>query len=189
VSRYQSWKRRSGAEGKAAYRYYQCESRTNQSMCDYHTQRAQELEEEVRKRLASLDGDALNPRAVDDTAVLAEWQAKAERLRNRLAQFDRKLDDHLAAAGKGRITGEQLRKLSVATAMDRLRIEEQLDDVERRIQEQADAAARRRWRERAMARLLDGWDELAFEEKQALLRELIERVVVKDDGVEIVLQP
>src|SRR5439155_11666257 len=37
VSRRQSWKRmRDGSEQEASYRYYQCESRTNQGMCGYH---------------------------------------------------------------------------------------------------------------------------------------------------------
>ena len=37
----ESWRRRSdGTSVQAEYRYYQCETRTNQSMCDYHTRRA-----------------------------------------------------------------------------------------------------------------------------------------------------
>src|SRR5205807_1612944 len=48
VSRRQQWKRRSdGGVSSAEYRYYQCGSRTNQSMCSYHTRRVEDLDEAV----------------------------------------------------------------------------------------------------------------------------------------------
>jgi hypothetical protein len=189
VSRRQTWKRRSGSEGQAAYRYYQCESRTNQSMCDYHTQRAAELEEQVRAIIAGLNGDALLPQAGDEATVLAEWQEEANRGQGRLRQLDRRLDEYLSAAAKRRISREQLHKLSVATAADRLALEESLERIERKIREQADASERRRDRERGLARLLDGWGTLPMAEKQSLLRELIDRVVVRDEGVRVLLRP
>ncbi len=189
VSRRQSWRRRSGSEGKASYRYYQCESRTNQSMCDYHTQRSEALEEQARATLAGLDADALLPEAGNEAAVLAEWEAEARRLRNRLRQIDRRLDEYLAAASRQRISREQLQKLSVSAAAERLKLEETLDGVERKVQEQASASERRRARERALARLLDGWSTLAIDEKQTLLRELVDRIVVRDDSVQVILRP
>lgn len=189
VSRRQSWRRRSGSEGQASYRYYQCESRTNQSMCDYHTQRAEVLEEGVRERLAGLDGDALLPRAGNEKAVIAEWEEEAERLRGRLRQQDRRLDEQLVAAGRGRITREQLGKLSVATASQRLSLEDELEATEARLRDQADAGERARARKRTLAKLLDGWAELAVVEKQTVLRELVARIVVTDDGFQVVLRP
>ena len=188
VSRRQSWRRQSGAQGRASYRYYQCESRTNQSMCDYHTQRAAELEEYVRTTLAGLDGDALLPEAGNEAAVLTEWNEEAGSLRSRLRQLDRRLEEHLSAAAKGRIAKEQLHKLSIGTASDRLKLEEVLEEVERKVQEQTDASGRRRERERALARLLDGWTTLPFPDKQALVRELVDRVVVRDDGVQVLVR-
>ena len=189
VSRRQTWRRRSGSEGRASYRYYQCESRTNQSMCAYHTQRAAALEEQVRATLAGLDGDALLPQAGDEAAVLAEWRQEAGRRQGRLRQLDRRLEEHLSAAARGRISREQLYKLSVATASDRLGLEEALEAIEWKIQEQADASGRRRGREQALARLLDGWGTLPMAERQSLLRELVERVVVRDEGMQLLLRP
>jgi hypothetical protein len=189
VSRRQSWRRRSGGEGKASYRYYQCGSRTNQSMCDYHTQRAQVLEEHVRDAIAGSNGDVVLPEAGNEEAVLAEWQHEATRGQGRLRQLDRRLDEHLSAAAKGRITREQFHKLSVATAAERLSQEDALGEIDRRMQEQADASKRRRGRERALARLLDGWETLPMAEKQSLLRELIARVVVRDEGLQVLLRP
>src|SRR3990172_1228330 len=189
VSRRQNWQRRSGAQGQASYRYYQCESRTNQGVCDYHTQRAGELEERVRATLAELDGDALLPQAGNEAAVLAERQGEAERLRGRLRQFDRRLEEGFSAAAKGRISKEQLHKLSVATASQQLKLEESLEEIERKIGEQADASQRRRGRQRALAQLLDGWEPLPIVEKQALLRELVDRVVVRDENLQVLLRP
>ena len=189
VSRRQSWRRRSGGEGKASYRYYQCESRTNQSMCDYHTQRAAELEEKVYTRLANVDADALRLVAGNDEGVRAEREGAVKRGKTRLRQLDRRLDEIISAAAKGRITREQLHTLSVTNTSDRLRLEDGLDEIQRRLQEQADASERTKQRERELARLLDGWKSLAIAEKQLLLRELIDRVVVRDEGVEVILRP
>ena len=189
VSRRQSWKRRSGSEGKASYRYYQCESRTNQSMCDYHTQRADELEEKVRASLGSVDGAALPDFAGNEKQVMAEWEEKAERLRNRLKALDRRMEDQFAAAAKGRITHEQLQKLSTNTAAQWLELDEEREDIERRVQDQANAGDRLRGRRKALAALLDGWPALGMPEKQSLLREVVDRVVVHDEGIQVVMQP
>ena len=189
VSRRQSWRRRSGSEGQASYRYYQCESRTNQSMCDYHTQRAEVLEERVRDDLARLDGGALRPQAGNEAAVREELQQRAERIRARLRQLDRRLDEQLAAAGRGRISKEQLHKLSIATASQRLTVEEEAEEIARRLQDQAGATERHRSRERMLAALLDGWTTLSISDKQPLLRELVDRVVVLDEEIEVLLSP
>ena len=189
VSRRQSWKRRSGSEGKASYRYYQCESRTNQSMCDYHTQRAEVLEEQVRDRLAALDVDALLPQAGNEEAVLAEWQERSKRLQSRFRQLDRRLNEQLTAAAKGRISREQLRKLSVATAANQLKLEEEMEEIQRRLQEQQDASERSRGRQRTLATLLDGWATLPINERQSHLRDLVDRIVVHDDELQVLLRP
>ena len=189
VSRRQSWKRRSGSEGKASYRYYQCESRTNQSMCDYHTQRAEVLEEQVREQLAALDVDALLPQAGNEEAVLAEWQERSKRLQSRFRQLDRRLNEQLTAAAKGRISREQLRKLSVATAANQLKLEEEMEEIQRRLQEQQDASERSRGRQRTLATLLDGWATLPINERQSHLRDLVDRIVVHDDELQVLLRP
>ncbi|MDZ4278756.1 MAG: hypothetical protein U1B78_06425, partial [Dehalococcoidia bacterium] len=164
-------------------------SRTNQSMCDYHTQRADELEEQVRSQLAALDGDALLPQAGSEGAVRAEWEERAERLRNRFRQLDRRLDEQLSAAAKGRISREQLHKLSIATASQRLELEEELEEIERKLKEQADASERSRTRQRALATLLDNWSTLSMPEKQSYLRDVVDRVVVRDDAIEVLVRP
>jgi site-specific DNA recombinase len=189
VSRRQSWRRRSGSEGQASYRYYQCESRTNQSMCDYHTQRAGALEEQVRVDLGSMNGDVLLLSPAERAAMHEQWEEKADRLRTRLRQLDRRLDEQVATAAKGRITKEQLHKVSIATATQHLKLEDELEELEHKLHEQANAAERGHRRQRARAALLDGWEQLAFLEKQSLLRELLDRVVVRDEGIQLVACP
>ncbi|MSQ22317.1 MAG: recombinase family protein [Dehalococcoidia bacterium] len=51
VTRRQSWKRKDGQRIQGVYRYYQCQTRINQSVCTYHTWRAPLLEEAVVKEL------------------------------------------------------------------------------------------------------------------------------------------
>ena len=51
VTRRQTWRRKDGRRMRGTYRYYQCQSRTNQSICQYHTWRAADLEEVVGEQL------------------------------------------------------------------------------------------------------------------------------------------
>jgi hypothetical protein len=158
-------------------------------MCDYHTQRAEELEESVRASLANTNGDVLLPQAGNEGAVREAWEKEADRLRVRLRQLDRRLEEQLSAAARGRISKEQLRKLSVATASQRLKLEEELEEIERKLREHADAGERSRGRQRSLAALLDGWGSLSMDERQSLLRELVDRVVVRDEGIQVLLRP
>ncbi len=191
VSRRQSWRRKDAEEeSQASYRYYQCESRTNQSVCDYHTRRAEELEEAVREALRDAEsaGPAL-PEAGDEAGVLAEWQRQAQRLHRRLAQVDKRLEGYLDAAARGRLARDKLRSLSMAAATDRLALEEDLEATEVRARQHANVAERRRQREWARQRLCDEWDSLLFAERQELLRQVVERIVVTDDDIRTLLRP
>jgi len=53
VRRRQSWRRQDGTPQEGSYRYYQCGSRLNRSLCDYHTWRADDLERRVVEALSS----------------------------------------------------------------------------------------------------------------------------------------
>jgi site-specific DNA recombinase len=189
VSRRQSWTRRSdGSEQKASYRYYQCESRTNQGICSYNTQRADELEESVRRHLSELDPSKLATAGNDD-AVITQWQVESRRLRERLHQVDRRLNRELEAAASDTITSERLRTTGLALAEERLKVEEELRDSEWRTEHYASAAERRRTRNAALQLLVSEWEMLPLNDKQSLLREMIDQVRVGDGGARIVLRP
>jgi DNA invertase Pin-like site-specific DNA recombinase len=190
VTRKQSWKRQSGETISNNYRYYQCESRTNQSVCGYHTRRAEALEEQIRDRLTELFADGGGfPQAGDVTAVLAEQRAEAERIRARLKSIDRRLEGYIDSASRGRITKERMHKLSVQAAAERLVMEDSLEAAERRLEEHINAADRKRTREGAIRRVLDGWEGTPFDELQAVLRDAVACITVSDDAVTVELRP
>jgi site-specific DNA recombinase len=189
VSRRQSWTRRSdGSEQVASYRYYQCESRTNQGICNYNTQRADELEEAVRQQLSELDPNKLATAGNDD-AVIAQWQSESRRLRERLHQIDRRLNKELESLVGTTIDSDRLRSNGLALAEERLKVEEELRDSEWRAEHYASAAERRRTRNAALQVLVSEWETLDLTDKQQLLRELIDQVRVGPDGPHIVLRP
>ncbi len=190
VSRRQHWRRRDGSEKWAEYRYYQCESRTNRSLCDYHTRRAARLEEEMREALLGEKSLAVVavPKAGDDAAVLQEAEARCRRLRGRLRRLDKRLEGYMNEAARGRLSVERMRSLSVAVAAEGLSLEDSLAEAQRFVRQQASAAERQQQKERALARLRDEWDRLAPLEQQALLGELLERVVVWDDSIRVFLR-
>ncbi len=186
VTRRQSWRRRSDGEMRSAlYRYYQCESRTNRSLCDYHTRRAEALEEEVRRAL--LDGPTEEATAA--TAEEPPLEVQGRQLRDKMRRLDRRLEQYLDAATSGRINSERLRSLGVEVASQRLATEEALAERQRRAQLRATEAERRQRRRDAMARCREQWDQLTFPERYDLLRELLERVMVRDEGVQVSLRP
>lgn len=198
VSRRQSWRRRqNGEERRASYRYYQCESRTNQSICDYHTRRTEELEGTVRLALAGGDGNGSSGPTVgrmivcagDEAAVAAEWKQEAQQVTKRLTVLEKGLQKYLDATARGRLGRDKLRTLAVAVGGERLRLEEQLAEIEERAVRQASAAEQRREQEHARSRLVDLWETLSFNEKRALLRRVVDRIVVTDDDVKVFVRP
>ncbi|HEY7269777.1 MAG TPA: recombinase family protein [Dehalococcoidia bacterium] len=189
VSRRQSWKRRTdGTEMAASYRYYQCESRTNQGICSYHTHRAEDLEDTVRRHLAEIDPRTMGA-AGDDAAVLAEWQAQAKRLRERLHLIDRRIGRSLEAASAARLSRDKLRTQGLAMAQERLKTEDELRAAQWRAENYASASERRRARAAALAKLVQRWEELPTAEHQELLRDLIDRIIVSDDAAKLLLRP
>ena len=188
VTRRQRWQRRSDGEVRTAiYRYYQCESRTNRSLCDYHTRRAEALEEEVRGNL--LNGH-LDPSAVAGGAPgEAAPEVQGKQLRDKMRRLDRRLEQYLDAAASGRIDEEKLRALSLEVAGEQLAAEEVMAERQRRAQQQVSEAERRRHRLDALTRCRELWGQLTFPERYDLLRDLLERIVVRDDSVEVSLRP
>ena len=57
VTRRQAWRTKDGRRKRGSYRYYQCQTRANQSQCRYHTKRAGELETSVKQHVADARGD------------------------------------------------------------------------------------------------------------------------------------
>lgn len=187
VTRKQKWKLRSGGVRAAQYRYYQCESRTNRSLCDYHTRRADDLETEVRMRLLAAK---VTPRSKQSSnGADRDTEDDIRRLRDKARRLDKRLEQYMDDAAMGNINREKLRSLGVSLATEQLRVEDHLAQSTRAAQQQATESVRRGHREILHDRLREEWDELDFPDQQELLRELVSRIIVKDDGIETALRP
>jgi len=58
ATRRQSWKTKEGERKNGSYRYYHCQTRANQSQCQYNTRRAASLEAEVKQFIYDSKGQA-----------------------------------------------------------------------------------------------------------------------------------
>jgi hypothetical protein len=186
VSRKQAWKRASGERVENSYRYYQCESRTNQSICDYHTRRAEALESQVR---AALPAAAPNGRERAGTVTLPEdAMRERDRLAARLKALDRRIEKYVERAAKGTLTKDKMRQQSVAAAAERLALEDAIVEAERVVATGKTDAGNAARQHAAIESLASSWDELAFRDRQQALRNVVARITVTDDAVEIELR-
>ena len=167
VTRRQSWRLKDRRRASQVYRYYQCQSRNNQSICKYHTWRAPLLEATVLSQLTlvaearAARGDADAARASDRRAAVLK--AREDRVRN----AERRFLGAMRRAAMGEITlkvvGEYLKEL----------------DATRQALSTAKSVTE-------SPGTLDRWDSLGMLERQALLEEQVSRIVVMDDSVELV---
>ena len=156
VTRRRSWKRKDGTAASGTYRYYQCQSRNNQSRCGYHTWREAELDEAVSSEM----------RAAVERGSPRGHTTRVDRMRaSGVANAERRLMDAVRRAARQEITmrmlGEYLAELDVAR--------------EAASTPQADAGE-------TLAR----WAELDSSERRALVEQHVSKVVVRDDGLEVV---
>ena len=125
VTRRQSWHRKDGRRMRGVYRYYQCQSRTNQGLCAYQTWRAGELEETVAAKLyhelakaaprtAESEGGAPVPADQPLRGEITSWPAN---LRRRYLRY-------LRTAAQGAITLGRLRHLLGGLAQERLALDD-----------------------------------------------------------------
>lgn len=166
VTRRQTWRRKDGRRARGVYRYYQCQSRNNLSLCDYHTWRASLLESTVLAQLryalrpgpAGADGGDSNDRS---EKIQAMWDT---RLRN----AERRLVEAMRRVARGRGSVESLGGYL-----------SELDEVRR--------CAQSAGRPVDVEATLATWEALPIVERQNFLVEHLDRIVVKDDAVEVIV--
>ncbi|MGH2544662.1 MAG: zinc ribbon domain-containing protein, partial [Ardenticatenaceae bacterium] len=164
VTRRQTWRRKDGRRSRGVYRYYQCQARNNQSVCEYHTWRAVVLEGIVLSQLRlalqargiSANGHSGSERRQEIQAI---WESRIRNAERRFVQAMKKAADGGMALDT---LGEYINHL----------------DAVRRSASRAEAPA-------DVFRTLDSFDSLAMDEKQSFLERHIARVVVKDDTVDV----
>ena len=166
VTRRQSWRRKDGRSARGVYRYYQCQTRNNQSLCGYHTWRAGRMEEEVMAQLAasarrepagvaSGHGSGSGRRA----DVKAIWDG-------RVKNAERRFLLNLKRAARGEFGVAAL--VEHLDGLDKARVSAANSDGA------MDARA-----------LLERWDMLDLDNRQAFLMTHIAKIVVWDKSVEV----
>jgi len=183
VSRRQRWETRDGEARTASYRYYQCESRTNQNACSYNTQRAADLESRVREMLQE-DAPAVTRvrQAGNVDSYIHDLASQVERSESRVRRNRRQVEELVADAAQGRISVERMKAIGATLADEHQQIQLELATARQRVASAESEAERRRRLQEQRERLASDWDTMSFQELQSSLREVVDRVEV--DGAE-----
>jgi site-specific DNA recombinase len=189
VSRRQRWTTKAGEARVGAYRYYQCESRTNQSACGYNTQRAADLEARVRDRLHD-DSPSITrmPRAGNVDGYVLDMMGQVDKIEGRMRRTRRQVEELVADAAHGHITVERMRSLGGQLAQEQRGLDAELSAARGRLLAQQSEAEQRRYLQELRDTLAAEWATLEFPTLQAGLRELVDRIEVDGDELRVLLR-
>jgi site-specific DNA recombinase len=168
VTRHRSWKRRDGTQESAAYRYYQCQSRANRSTCSYNTRRSADLEQAVRSEAVKLveDADASFSIFIRPEVLANKTQREAEhRFQEQVSQYAR----GIGGIGGVRLALEELGSPGGAPSPGE------------------DALQVQRMDRRALLTALGpGWEAIESDERRQLVRTLVARIDLPEEGGPVV---
>ncbi len=166
VTRRQSWRRKTDKRRvTGVYRYYQCQSKNNQSTCDYHTWKEDKLE---REALTQVKYTVLARAAgvLEDDGAADRRREVANLRRERVSNAERLFKRAMRRAAKNEIgireVGDYLAALDLARKS------------ETRSGKPSDVIT-----------ALDHWASLDIESRKDFLWEHVGRIIVQDDRVEI----
>ena len=166
VTRRQSWRRKTdNRRVTGVYRYYQCQSKNNQSTCDYHTWKEDLLEREALTQvkytvLARAAGVLRDDGEEDRKREVANL--RRERVQNAERLFKRAMRRAAKNEIGTREVAEYLASLDLARKS------------ETRSDEPSDVIG-----------VLDNWATLDIERRKDFLWEHVGRIIVQDDKVEV----
>ena len=162
VTRRQSWRRQDGRRQRGVYRYYQCQSKNNQSVCGYHTWRAPLLEGTVIGQL----GPALRARAAGASDGEAE---RAQALRDeRVKHAERRLLDAMRRTARGERKTYLLADYLAALDTARKAASGETSQVD-------------------VDQTLSRWEDLEMETQRDFLASHVARIVVKDETIQVLV--
>lgn len=167
VTRRQSWRRKADKRRvTGVYRYYQCQSKNNQSTCDYHTWKEAQLEREALTQVKyTVLARAAGVLSDDD---LERRHKQVENLRRvRIVNAERLFKRAMKRAAKGEIG-----ILEVSRYLAEL-------DLARRTGEDNKEPS-------DVIDVLDQWASLGVDQRKDFLSDHVGRIVVQDDKVEVV---
>ena len=167
VTRRQLWRNKDGNRSRATYRYYQCQSRNNQSVCGYHTWREADLEGAVLAQIPlAIETRVLRRLTYRNQAEESEQPLKKiweERIKN----AERRFSQALRKTASGAVKTDQLER-----ALAEL-------DKARTLAEKSGQPA-------DVEDMLEKWSERDFDEKRDFLLTHVARVEVSDHMARIV---
>ena len=167
VTRRQLWRNKDGNRSRATYRYYQCQSRNNQSVCGYHTWREADLEGAVLAQIPlAIETRALRRLTSQNQAEESE-QALKKIWEERVKNAERRFSQTLRKTASGAVKTDQLER-----ALAEL-------DKARELAEKSDKPA-------DVGDMLEKWNEREFDEKRDFLLTHVARVEVSDHMARIV---
>jgi hypothetical protein len=170
VTRRQRWRNKDGKRQSGVYRYYQCQSRNNQSVCGYHTWRAALLEATVMSQLGlALEAKQSRPKQSGNEAPAADDQGSSQLRSIReesVRNAERRLTQAMRRAAQGSASVE-----TFARCLD------DVDAARARVQRASDTTD--------LSQTLAVWDQLDFDARRDSLLAHLVRVEVKDEMVRV----
>ena len=162
VTRRQTWRRKDGHRATGVYRYYQCQSKNNQSVCGYHTWRATLLEDTIFNQLRNeLES---KPRS-DDTNTVPP-PPKNDIWETRVRNAERRLIQAIRRTARGEISIKALG--AYLHEQDEVRL-----------------GAKNAGNPADVSATLTSWDSLPIAQRQSFLTQHVARIVVWDETVEV----
>ncbi len=190
VNRSQTWTRqRDGGESKGEYRYYQCQSRANQSVCQYHTRRADGLDIAVLAALWRFSSPDAREQLIKQPIPPVDHKTTDQlELNKKLKALGRKFHGHLDKAARDVISLEELRAAGGDLVWERQFLQQRLAILQAEASGEITTEQRRRSTLEALEKLQQQWESMTFPARRALLQYVIERIVVYDDHIDPMLR-
>ena len=168
VTRRQQWRNKDGERVRNTYRYYQCQSRNNQSLCGYHTWREAELEEAVVSQIRSAFESESHSSDGSDAPEVRASEALSEVHKEELRNAERRFVQAMKKTASGAADTDLLK--GAVSDLDRARA---------RVNKTAPAPD---------ARASVGmWDYLGFDQRRDFLLAHVSRVEVSDQAARVVV--
>jgi len=189
VSRRERWiRRKDKGRSEAQYRYYQCQSRTNQSVCQYHTRRAEDLEATVRTTLERFDSLEALRRWTELHPWAKERASERPQLERRLGALERKFRRSLDQAARGIISLDKMRAIGRELVREGRILKQRLALLEAEARGELTETERKQHLLARIKEIRERWGATTIPAGKALLQDVIERIVVYDDRVETLLR-
>ena len=157
----QTWRRKDRTRTVGIYRYYQCQTRANQSACGYHTWQATALEKEVIKNIGPIQGALL-----EDTKTPIHTPNNTNQIKSAEKRF--------VWAFKSTASGQ----MPISTLASYLK---ELNKARNSITSSIDIKDIN-----YVLNSFNSWEMLNNSDQHELLNDLIDQIIVKDEGIEVI---